>query len=472
MKKLKFLVLALIVAAPIMVNAADPTDVGTLSALKECVDVTGSICKLTADITDVNETILIDGGVNVTIDLNGHDIIGILVADMFEISNGSLVVKNSSSTEGTIWDDGDGYGGAFYVKGNTTYGGSAIPAKLTIGTNVSVVSDTSNCIFIKGNGAEATINGSLESKGVYATIQGNGTVDSESNKDNGHTVMTINSGAVVKAVTHAIYHPQSGTLTVNGGTITGNTGIEMRSGDLIVNGGTITSTATTTTVTNNGDGSAVDGAGIAIAQHNTLQAASITVNGGTISGPTALLEATPENPHDATVVSLSITGGEFISTVEDGDAISSENKTEFITGGSFNGTIDSGYVSTEGDLIFKNDDEGNLIILDYTKVNALIEKIKKLGLDKYQTEEDLKKDYTEKSVDALMAVGEKLEDITTQEELDKWVEELENAIDGLKLIKDETPNPDTGDNIVTYVLAATASILLVSASLILKKRYN
>ena len=460
MKNLKYLVLVLVLCVPTLVSAADVTD---FDELDTCLSGTDTTCNIT------NTIELTDGG-TYTLDLNNKNITGLdSLSELFKVSNATLEVKGS----GTITANKD----AFWLQGNEVVGGSAIPANLTIGKDVKVISKTSNCVYLRGKGAKLDVYGKLESRGDFSVIQGNGT--KEPTQDAGNTVITIYDGAEVintygyvdssTLVNPAIYHPQSGTLTVYGGTIKGVTGIEMRAGDLIVKGGTIIGTAPELTPKANNNGPAVMGAGIAIAQHTTMQDVSIVITDGEVSGVNALYENTLETPNNPVVVTLDVQGGRFESTVEDGNAIDSKNKTEFISGGTFIGGVESGYVSTEGDLVFGNDKDGNLVILDYAKVNALGEKLKKLGLDKYQTAEDLKKDYTAKSVDALMAVAKKQEDITTQAELDAWVEEMEKAIDSLKLIAE---NPDTADNILVYIACASVAIVGLSAAVIFKKRYN
>lgn len=485
MKKLKFLVLALIVAAPIMVNAAEPTTVGNLSGLKDCVDVTGSICKLTADITDVNETILIDGGVSVTIDLNGFDITGktTYTTELFKVSNGVLEVKDSSTgTKGTITAQGD----VFYLQGNEVVGDSAIKAELTIAAGVNVLSKTSNCVYLRGDGVVLDVYGNLTAEGDFSVIQGNGT--KTPTQDAGNTVINIYEGASVintyeytgSLVNPAIYHPQSGTLTVYGGTIKGVTGIEMRAGDLIVKGGIIEGTLDEVIAQANNNGPAVMGAGIAIAQHTTMQDVSIEITDGTVKGAVGLYENTLETPNDPVVVTLDVKGGNFISTVQGGNAVSSENKTGFITGGTYTGLVNESYVEDNENHGFVENENGEQILIDATELNALAKELE----EKVGTEEKANQ-YTEESLNALLAVLEgmeaELDAVQSQEDLDAIVAKLAKAIDGLETKEEaakreeeakKEANPDTGDNIVTYAVIATISVLLVSISLILKKRYN
>ena len=52
-------------------------------------------------------------------------------------------------------------------------------------------------------------------------------------------MININGGALTSEKDVAIYHPQDGVMTVSGGTITGQDGIQMVGGELNITGGTI-----------------------------------------------------------------------------------------------------------------------------------------------------------------------------------------------------------------------------------------
>ena len=128
-----------------------------------------------------------------------------------------------------------------------------------------------------------------------------------------------------------IYHPQQGTLVINGGTITGvAVGIEMRAGSLTVNGdAVITATSASANMTPNGNGSTTAGAAIAISQHSTNLDISVQLNGGEFTGCYALLERDVQNPSVGPYAKIAILGGAFNGEV------ASENVTEFIHGGQY-----------------------------------------------------------------------------------------------------------------------------------------
>lgn len=198
-------------------------------------------------------------------------------------------------------------------------------------------------IDVRGEGSALDLYGTVRiSTENGAAITGNGT-DGE-----GGTVVNIHPSAVVDGGTagFGIFHPQEGELNVLGGAIAGATGIEMRSGMLSVSGeALVTGTASSLDVNPNSNGATTVGAGIAVAQHVTKHPISVTVSNGTISGYAALYESNPEkNPSDDLAkITLSVTGGTFNAKNNGEAAVYSEDKVDFITGGTFNKVLDTKY---------------------------------------------------------------------------------------------------------------------------------
>lgn len=142
-----------------------------------------------------------------------------------------------------------------------------------------------------------------------------------------------------------IYHPQEGTLVIDGGTVTGvAAGVEMRAGTLIVCGGAeITATSMTANVTPNDNGSTTAGAAIAVSQHTTNKPISVTLGEGTYTGVYALLERDVED--EATVdVTLAVESGTYKGEV------ASETCEGFVSGGSFTVPVESKYLSEGASL--------------------------------------------------------------------------------------------------------------------------
>ena len=222
------------------------------------------------------------------------------------------------------------------IKSQGTYGNGAIllqKGKLIVESGN--LHGKSAGVLLGESGASLVVTGGTISGGDFG-ISGNGSVPG--------TEVTIDGGTIIGENACAIYHPQEGILTVNGGYIEGKTGIEIRAGSLEVNGGTIKGNAESTTVEPNESGSTTMGAGIAIAQHTTKKEVHVVINHGNIEAATALKQSNPQkNPVDSSV-NIAVTGGSFVSTVENGNAVESEDVKDFISGGSFSNHINSKYL--------------------------------------------------------------------------------------------------------------------------------
>lgn len=116
---------------------------------------------------------------------------------------------------------------AFRVAG----GSDTQKSELTIKSDVVVTSENDCCVFIYAKGAKLTTEGKLWSKGVYATIQGNGS------ENNGGIEVYINGGSVSASESCAIYFPNTSILSVSGdANLIGPSAIYQKSGRLIIGG--------------------------------------------------------------------------------------------------------------------------------------------------------------------------------------------------------------------------------------------
>ena len=159
--------------------------------------------------------------------------------------------------------------------------------------------------------AMLTVNGGII-KGDDYGIVGNG---------NRHGTEIIINGGKVESDAYAIYHPQDGILTVNNGTIIGQTtGIEIRSGNLNINGGVIQGLGQTFSVDPNGNGTTTSGAAVAIAQHTTGREINVNITGGTFTATAddgyAIVASNPQsNQNVINDVKIEINGGYFEANV-------------------------------------------------------------------------------------------------------------------------------------------------------------
>ena len=132
-----------------------------------------------------------------------------------------------------------------------------------------------------------------------------------------------------------IFNPQVGILTVSGNTtISAPTGIEMRSGTLNIADDTVTveSTSDEFFAIDNGNGTTMGAVAVAISQHATNQTINVNISGGNFiarEGGFALYEADTHDELSHEDIAIAITGGTFNGAVE------SKNVKGFITGGRF-----------------------------------------------------------------------------------------------------------------------------------------
>ena len=181
-------------------------------------------------------------------------------------------------------------------------------------------------------GSTLTVNGGTI-KGTDMAVVGNG------NENNGNVNITINDGTLIATGGVGMYLPQRNSITtINGGSISGSTGIEIRASKLIVNGGTITGTSDTYSITKNDSGTTSKGAAIAVSQHNTRLPIEVIINGGNLKATVPVGEGNPQNnPEDAiNQVSITIKKGNFESTGDKViDAENPETITQLVTGGTY-----------------------------------------------------------------------------------------------------------------------------------------
>ena len=296
--------------------------------LADAVAVGGDI-KLLKDVTLTSGLKI---GKDITLDLNGKTL---------ERKNGYIfdVYSNMTVKNGTVkFSEKPAESGAAIWVNET--------AKLTVESNVTVEAPD-NCFDIaywsNCTAAEVILRGKL--------IGGSGVTMNGEIKEGTSNKLTVD-GATINVTGHGIY--QAGcadtNFTINNSVITGgSTGIEVRAGKLTVTNSTITGKGELA-VKPNGNGTTTDGAGIAIAQHKTMQPIDVTIAGGTVTGGYAIYESNPEKNSAADIakVKVAVTGGTF------NGKIYSEDITGFVTGGTFN-TNPKDYVPTTGYTVAKKD---------------------------------------------------------------------------------------------------------------------
>lgn len=256
--------------------------------------------------------------------------------------------------------EGDGY----TIEGSTDIFKITGGGKLTLGAGLNVHSVT-DCAVLFSNPSNGTLisSANLSASGVYATIQGNGTL--------GHTgtSITINGGNVTSAQAAAIYHPQTGTLNITGGTVTGvESGIAIKSGALNITGGSVICTGDDTTPTEGySDGVNASGAAIQI-ESNADYVGNVKVNitGGEVKSTNgaAIYEYLSEestNPTQNTcVASVSVSDGDITGKIMVSEELDAADVIE-ISGGYF--TVDPSDYCADGLTGVTSDKAGYLYMV-------------------------------------------------------------------------------------------------------------
>lgn len=251
---------------------------------------------------ELTETINIDK--NLTFDLNGHNIKATNHRALW-VKAGDVKITGSGtiSTIGTIADNSS----VIRLGDNA---GDPRSTKLTIDSDVTVQTDLCYGITAFGTATKETlvVNGKVLTK-VNPAVSGHGNDKSTETA----TDITIDSGAVLETENNvAIYHPQNGTLIVNG-KVTGAGGIEMKGGTLTV-GSTAQITATANPLHNvNNDDPSSSGYAIAIVENSSyagVSAVSIDSN-AMITGPIANLY----DSANATTQGVTLTGLTMVAAI-------------------------------------------------------------------------------------------------------------------------------------------------------------
>ncbi len=289
---------------------------------------------------------------NVTMDLNGftYTVTGAGIYSTskdytFTIKNGYLTSTSTTAdvnairfTRGTLNvedvtittnDDGSTNSNGIAI-GNTS-SDYAVSANITGSTVINAPTG----ILVQNSSSNTNVATLTVGEGVtinsrdYA-IAGNGSYDGTVINIEGGTFTCTGDGS-------ALYHPQAGNLTINGGTFTGvNSGIQICDGDATINDATVTVTGEDLSADKTGDGNIPDAAALSVVNRSGYSSSypTLTVKGGTFkstNGSALKAYAWASNTMsewDATGY-IKVSGGNFSDVVdsayiEDGYACSTE----------------------------------------------------------------------------------------------------------------------------------------------------
>ena len=230
-------------------TAATATEVSTKEQLVQAVNNSqnGTTIKLTQNI-ELNETLNIAGNKKFTLDLNGKNLtlakntntILMNVGKKEGRDTSELLLTDSAAVKGKIESfensamicvrkDAKMVTRDINLRFNDENHGQSnlaiqVQGELIVDKGTDIQS-TEGGISVIQEGSKLTMNdGNIVAE--YYAVSGNGTY--------GGTNMTINGGTLKANNGAGIFHPQNGTLTLNGGTITGLTGVQMCAGNLVV----------------------------------------------------------------------------------------------------------------------------------------------------------------------------------------------------------------------------------------------
>lgn len=245
---------------------------------------------------DINELVYVNGK-NVTIDLNGHNIIG---------DNGAIYAYNGSNL--TI----KGEGIIQSTESNAIYSTGGSTVTLESGT----VKAQEFGVLVMGD-STFTMNG-----GTIETVDNCGVGGNGSDKDEyKNYTININGGTItsnIKSngyVSCGIYHPNKGTVNFNGGTInsTNGAGIVQRAGVLNIKGGTINAKGNMTGKV--GDSRVVVSASAVVvdreANYPEVATLETNISGATLNGDAEAVEVLGSDDK------IELTGGTYSSMPEE-----------------------------------------------------------------------------------------------------------------------------------------------------------
>lgn len=233
---------------PIVTNTSKIPNQGYCS-LSTAVSGATSGDTLRADV-DFDTTARVNVNKKIIFNTNGKTITRINAASAYDPvfyldTTGNLTVNGGGALNSVSGTD-DKFGAAIQI-GGPVLGGT----KVTLEEGTTLSGKYSSIYVYRGifdmTGGLVTDGIAVFKEGrVYisgGTVRGAAPIMGNGSAGHGGTIITISGDAqVISDDSVAIYHPQNGTLNINGGTITGTNAIEMKAGKLVVTGGTITGT--------------------------------------------------------------------------------------------------------------------------------------------------------------------------------------------------------------------------------------
>ncbi len=287
--------------------------------------IEGEVAEITIDASapatiELTEQILVDNkDADITLDLGGKTLSaaknsltlapatgGATASGVIWVRQGALTVKN-----GAITTDGRAIRVGVLFDPEVANPVTVDPesAKLTLESTLSVTS-TGDYTVTPFQGAKVTSAANITASGAnYYALSGNGLASAAGNNN---TTIEITGGVISNASGVALYHPQGGTLTISGGTISGHTALYARAGTITISGGTFSGYGPVADYDATANGVPALGDAVVIDNHSSYQALEVSITGGNFSAQYGAPIASYSNGNAAYPVRTGfVSGGKF-----------------------------------------------------------------------------------------------------------------------------------------------------------------
>ncbi len=383
-----------------------------------------------------------------------------------------VTINNSKVTLNTT------SGKALYIKGQTGYE-----------NNVLVDSDSviTGCyaITIDGVGNNTDASGvKLDFYGkAYATSMGmtiNGLV-----KDTTGDVPVINiyDGAVIEADPGvAIYAAGYGIWNIYGGELTGNTVLSIKSGVFNITGGTFNATGEYVETPDETTGVATStGSAISITYNDDYaQNVELNIANATVISENGYALYEENQGTESAVTSIAISSGSFEGAQGAINIASADNEvfSEFITGGTFSSEVEESFISQtltqkESDGVYIVGAENNIVINEFANGQATVSQTSAIKGETIKINITLNDGYVLNQLTVVDASGNEIEVVDNEFVMpDSDVTITVSAVQAEVETPTEIANPQTGDNIIFYLITLLIGISGLIGAMIYNAKKN
>ena len=193
-----------------------------------------------------------------------------------------------------------------------------IEKDMTLNADLNTEKTDKPAVVVEGSDAASpsvvNIEGTVTARNNFA-VSGNGT------NGKGNVIINIKDGANISTNDSAVYMPNTWQLNISGGTITGSTGVYIKSGTTNITGGTIIATGDEAAYEYKGDGANSTGQAVVIDKCAYPGGTpNVTISGGTFIAEKAsnvIGSYTGGADQDTDPVEKFVTGGSFSSSLKD-----------------------------------------------------------------------------------------------------------------------------------------------------------